>query len=314
MTVEDSNFESLLKQFLHTLQIEKNYSAHTLSAYRRDLQDFAQLALQDNTLGELHNHDIRLYAAACKKRNLASKTISRRLSAVRSFYHYLVKHKVCEHNPALDIAAPKDHKKLPKVIAAESISQLLDIKGDDFKTLRDKALFETLYSAGLRISELISLDVNDINFTDLTLRVLGKGNKTRIAPIGRYAVEALQAWLHIRKNHALTEDSHVDSRADKGGAVFINEKGLRLTVRTVQMRLKKHAQKKGLDQSVHPHMLRHSFATHMLESSRDLRAVQELLGHADISTTQVYTHLDFQYLAKVYDSSHPRASSSKSKK
>lgn len=292
------HFAQQLKSFLQTLQIEKQYSEHTLKAYERDLNDFAHYGLGDDTLSDMHAHDIRRYVGNCKQRSLSSKTISRRLSSIRSFYQYLIKTGVLEHNPAVDISAPKGNKNLPKVVDPDSISQLLNIKGDSFKNLRDKALYEVLYSAGLRVSELVAINKTDIDFGDQTLRVIGKGNKTRIAPIGRYAIQALQDWLKLSLSH------HNEFSYD---AVFINEKGRRLTTRTVQLRLKKLAQEAGLDAHVHPHMLRHSFATHMLESSGDLRSVQELLGHADISTTQVYTHLDFQHLAKVYDAAHPRA-------
>lgn len=292
------DFDKHLKQFLQFLTVEKKYSPNTISAYQRDLNDFASKCVKQNSLDNLHAADIRHYAALCKQAQLSSKSIARRLAAIRSFYTFLNKENICSINPAVDIAAPKSNKTLPKVINPDSISQLLNIKGDDFKTLRDKALFETIYSAGLRISELININQNDIDYADKTIRVLGKGSKTRIVPLGRYAIDAIKDYLNL--SAAYQNDFTQD-------ALFINEKGRRLTTRTVQLRLNKLAEQAGLGQKLHPHMLRHSFATHLLESSGDLRSVQELLGHANLSTTQIYTHVDFQHLAKVYDGAHPRA-------
>ena len=202
-----------------------------------------------------------------------------------------------KNNPAVDIRAPKSARTLPKTLDADTLTQLLEIDSNDILAVRDKTMMELFYSSGLRLSELVNLDLENIDLQESSLRATGKGNKTRILPIGRKAIDALKAWLHRRGEVANTETR----------ALFVSKRGTRISVRSVQQRLDYWRKKQGLEQHIHPHKLRHSFASHILESSGDLRAVQELLGHADISTTQIYTHLDFQHLAKVYDNAHPRA-------
>jgi integrase/recombinase XerC len=219
------------------------------------------------------------------------------LSAWRGFYRYLARDHGYGDNPCLGTRAPKASKRLPHALSPDEAKRLLDVNADGTLALRDKAMFELFYSSGLRLSELTGLAPSDVNYVEATVRVTGKGSKTRIVPVGTQALEALRAWLEAR----------VQIQRCDSGALFVNRLGKRLTPRSVQLRLKTWALKQGMPTNVHPHVLRHSFASHVLQSSGDLRAVQEMLGHASISTTQVYTHLDFQHLAKVYDAAHPRA-------
>ena len=240
---------------------------------------------------------VRAYAARLHRRGLGGRTIQRALSAIRSFYDYLLREGLVQRNPALGVSAPRSPRKLPRVLDVDRVTRLLDREARDPLTLRDKAIIELLYSSGLRVSELVRLDVGDVNLSDSLVEVTGKGNKTRILPVGDAACDAIRAWLLPRVTLARSGEL----------ALFIARTGGRLKARSVQQRLAEWAKRQGLGQRLHPHMLRHSFASHMLESSGDLRAVQELLGHADISTTQVYTSLNFQHLAEVYDRAHPRA-------
>jgi integrase/recombinase XerC len=223
--------------------------------------------------------------------------VQRRLSAARSFFEYLLREGVVERNPAVDIAAPKSDKRLPATVDADRMARLLETAGDETLTLRDRALMELLYSSGLRLSELVGLDVADLDLADRTVRVTGKGGKTRVVPVGRHAVAALSRWLRRRTDLARPGEQ----------ALFLSERKARMSARAVQARVSHWAMRQGVGVKMHPHVFRPSFATHLLESSGDLRAVQELLGHADVSTTQVYTHLDFAHLARVYDQAHPRA-------
>jgi integrase/recombinase XerC len=223
--------------------------------------------------------------------------VQRRLSAVRGFFNYLLRERVVSNNPAVDVRAPKAAKRLPGTLDVDQINQLLDIPADNALAVRDKAIMELFYSSGLRLDELVTLDLGQIDLADRTVRVLGKGRKQRIVPVGRKAEQALRAWLKERGALAAVGET----------ALFVGKNGSRLKHRAVQLRIAYWARRKGLPSHVYPHLFRHSFATHLLESSKDLRGVQELLGHADISTTQVYTHLDFAHLARTYDASHPRA-------
>jgi integrase/recombinase XerC len=223
--------------------------------------------------------------------------VQRRLSAVRSFFNYLLRERLVTSNPAVDVRAPKAAKRLPGTLDVDQINQLLDIPPENALAIRDKAIMELFYSSGLRLDELVTLDTAQLDLPDRTVRVIGKGSKTRVLPVGRKAVEALRIWLKERGALA----------APDATAVFVGRNGDRLKHRAIQLRIAYWARRKGLPAHVHPHLFRHSFATHLLESSKDLRGVQELLGHADISTTQVYTHLDFAHLARTYDASHPRA-------
>ncbi len=285
--------------YLQHLAGERRLSPHTKKAYRRDLKslcEYCQLGGIENW-GQLDSQHIRSFAAACHRQGLSPRSIQRRLSSVRSFYRYLLREGVTGRNPAQDVSAPKAPKRLPKTLDADQMTRLVQVTGDDPQVCRDRALMELLYSSGLRLAELVSLNLPDVDVADRTVRVTGKGNKTRIVPVGRHAIAALRAWLRVRANLANQDET----------AMFVGARGGRISPRTVQARLKRWGRIQGIDASVSPHMFRHSFATHVLESSGDLRAVQELLGHANISTTQIYTHLDFQHLARIYDETHPRA-------
>ena len=295
-----------IEGFLSHLNIERRFSPHTVAAYRHDLQALAGFCAGRSVQrwSALNNFQVRAFAAAEHAGGIAPRSIQRRLSAVRSFYEYLMREGHAKNNPALEVRAPKSKKRLPATLDADQMARLLDFRADDSLSARDKAMMELFYSSGLRLSELVGLKVAAVDLKDRTVRVLGKGAKTRIVPIGRQAIEALQRWLAERA--ALMGKQPVSAGAD-GGAVFVGKSGRPLSVRAVQLRVGLWARRRGLSVHVHPHMFRHSFATHLLESSGDLRGVQELLGHADISTTQVYTHLDFQRLASVYDAAHPRA-------
>lgn len=292
-----------LDQYLDHLGKERRLSPHTTSNYRRDL-----IALRDfcdqsdiNEWQQLDIHDIRRFAGTCHRKGLAPRSIQRRLSAIRGLFNYLIREGQLKTNPAADVPAPKAAKRLPNTLDADTMARLLDIPTDDTEGVRDKAILELLYSSGLRLQELTGLDLENLDLRDCTVRVLGKGNKTRILPIGRYALEALANWLKRRGELAATDET----------AVFVGLRGHRISPRVVQSRVTRWARHQGISQRVYPHLFRHSFATHLLESSGDLRGVQELLGHADISTTQIYTHLDFQHLARIYDEAHPRARKTK---
>ncbi len=294
-----------LDNFLEYLEFEKRYSPHTISNYQRDLSSLLDYlgAQEISEWQAVKPQTIRLFVANRHRKGSGGKSISRQLSAIRSLYQYLQKHQAVSNNPALDIPAPKSGKKLPAALDIENIEQLLNSTDQSAIAVRDRAMIELMYSAGLRLAELINLDLGMLDLSAGMARVTGKGSKQREVPIGRAAIKAVKAWLALRQDMANADEN----------ALFVSNRGTRISPRTVQQRMKQLAQKQGLDQHLHPHKLRHSFASHMLESSGDLRAVQELLGHADISTTQVYTHLDFQHLAKVYDTAHPRARKKKTK-
>lgn len=288
-----------LERFFGYLQHERRLSPHTLTNYERDLTRLREYcdAMGVADWSGLDSHGVRSYVAWRHRKGVGGRTLQRELSALRSLYNFLLREGVVGGNPGVGIPAPKVEKRLPKALDVDQTGHLLDIRDDSPLALRDKAMMEMIYSSGLRLAELISLDLESIDRSDATVRITGKGNKTRVVPVGRAALEALGQWLRVRGQFAAPEQR----------ALFVSRDGERLSPRSVQQRLRQWALKQGLDSRVHPHMLRHSFASHILESSGDLRAVQELLGHADISTTQVYTHLDFQHLAKVYDRAHPRA-------
>ena len=274
-------------------------SPHTVSAYRRDLLALASHAAEAGLRdwAEIDAGHLSGFIATCHRRGLGGRSLQRRLSAIRAFYRHLERAGRVSRNPAQGLRAPKAQKRLPEVLDVDQSARLMAIPGTDPLAIRDRALLELVYSSGLRVSEAVGLDLADLDLVEREVRVTGKGNKRRIVPVGRYAVETMQSWLPVRAECTRPEER----------AVFVGRRGERLSVRAVQKRMYEWGIRQGLDQRVHPHMLRHSFASHLLESSGDLRAVQELLGHADIATTQVYTHLDFQHLAKVYDATHPRA-------
>jgi integrase/recombinase XerC len=291
--------EAEIQQFIDYLKYEKQLAKNTQKSYSRDINNAYHFFSQSNILswGELDNQHIRSYIGHRREHSLSGASIARELSALRRFFDYLLRQKQITKNPAKGISAPKTPRKLPPTPAIEQIEQLLSNTDNGPLLIRDQAMFELFYSCGLRLSELTGLNMLDIQLDEAMLRVLGKGNKQRDIPIGSFAIKALQQWLDCR--HRLVTSNEL--------SVFVSQRGTRISQRMVEYRLKKWATEKGLSIHLHPHMLRHAFASHMLESSGDLRAVQELLGHADISTTQIYTHLDFQHLANVYDQAHPRA-------
>lgn len=288
----------LLTEYLKFLHFERGLSPLTRENYARDIQQLFTLS-DDIALDSLQTTHIRRYIANLHSKGLGGKSIARMLSSWRGFFDYLMQRHGYPNNPAKGLRAPKSAKTLPQALSIEQAIKLVDVREDDLLSVRDHAILELFYSSGLRLSELINLNIDELDFTEGTITVTGKGNKTRIVPLGNHAVTAIQQWLKLR--------SSLLNQHPQEKAVFIGKQGKRMTARNVQYRLKDWAIKQGLDSSVHPHMLRHSFASHVLQSSGDLRAVQEMLGHANISTTQVYTHLDYQHLTKVYDTAHPRA-------
>jgi len=292
-----------IDRFLHHLRTERRLADNTCRHYRRDLEELLDFCRAQG-IGDwqqLDTRQVRQYAAGAHRHGLSGRSIQRRLSAVRSFYNYLLREHQAGSNPAYDVRAPKSERRLPDTLNVDDISRLLSGTATDVLALRDLAILELLYSSGLRLAELVALDLGDLDLVEGMVRVTGKGNKTRVVPVGTRALAALRAWLKLRPTQLAADET----------AVFTGRRGRRLGRRAVQQRVRRQARLLGIPGSVHPHTLRHSFASHLLESSGDLRAVQELLGHADISTTQIYTHLDFQHLARVYDAAHPRARKSK---
>jgi integrase/recombinase XerC len=286
----------LLQGYIEHLMHERRLSAHTTKNYQRDITALLSFA-GDTHPAKLNAHDIRRAIAQLHGRGLDGRSIARMLSAWRGFYHYLARDHGCAQNPCIGIRAPKSAKRLPDALSPDDARQLVEVEDTDALAVRDRAMLELFYSSGLRLAELTSLAPEDVNFADATVRVTGKGGKTRIIPVGSHAATALNAWLEQRA--ALPG---VDAQA-----LFVNRQGRRLGPRAIQSRVQQRGLRQGIAGRVHPHMLRHSFASHVLQSSSDLRAVQEMLGHSSISTTQVYTQLDFQHLAKIYDAAHPRA-------
>jgi len=285
-----------LEKFLEFISVERRLSPLTCKHYKRDIEQLIQLA-DSIAIENLEVHQIRRFIAALHSKGLSGKSIKRTVSAWRGFFDYLSRQGKITVNPCTGVRTPKSEKRLPKVLSPDEAVKLMEIKEEDSASLRDRAMFELLYSSGLRVSELTGLDIDAINFQNGEVRVTGKGNKTRIVPVGKHALDAINEWLTQRALLSTPEEK----------ALFLNRSGKRLSVRSVQLNLKSWAIKQSITSSVHPHVLRHSFASHVLQSSGDLRAVQEMLGHASITSTQVYTHLDFQHLAKIYDSAHPRA-------
>jgi integrase/recombinase XerC len=295
----DESALAWLPRFLAHLSVERRLSAHTDTSYRADLQRFAAYCERNHVRDwrRVDSQHVRMFAAAEFRQGSSPRTIQRRLSALRSFFNFLLRERALEANPAVGVQAPKARKRLPETIDADLMTRLLEFRTDTQLGVRDKAIMELFYSSGLRLSELVGLNLGDVDRGDRTVRVLGKGRKTRVVPVGKHALEAIARWLKERATLATTGEQ----------ALFVGSRGERLGPRAIQKRVAGWAKQQGLGRHVHPHLFRHSFATHLLESSQDLRGVQELLGHANISTTQVYTHLDFQHLAKIYDAAHPRA-------
>lgn len=288
----------LLKEYLEFLNFERGLSPLTRENYARDITQLIKLA-DSTALNELQTNHIRRFIANLHSKGLGGKSIARMLSSWRGFFDFLVNRKGFTNNPVIGLRAPKSPKTLPQALSIEQAVKLVDISDDDVLGIRDHAILELFYSSGLRLSEVVNLNMDVLDFSEGTVIVTGKGNKTRIVPLGSHAIDAIQKWLQTRSQILINNPSEK--------AVFIGLQGRRISTRNIQYRLKEWSIKQGINSSVHPHMLRHSFATHVLQSSGDLRAVQEMLGHANISTTQVYTHLDFQHLSKTYDAAHPRA-------
>lgn len=288
--------ESLATAFIDHLTYERRLSPLTCSSYARDIRILLQY-LSDSDLAQVQLITIRQMIVRLHGKGFSSKSLSRMLSAWRCFYHYLIRDHFFQHNPCIGVRVPKSAQRLPNVLSPDEAAQLLNFESNDVLTVRDSAMFELFYSSGLRLAELTQLKPADVDFEEGTVKVLGKGGKERIVPVGEQALQALRSWLEQR-------DQLLKSGAT---ALFISHRGGPISARTIAYRLKHRGKLQGLHQNVHPHILRHSFASHVLQSSGDLRAVQEMLGHAHITSTQVYTHLDFQHLAKVYDAAHPRA-------
>lgn len=288
----------LLQKYYDYLRIERQLSPHTLSNYQRQLSAIVDILQQNGVQSwqQLNPSMVRFILAESKKSGLHEKSLALRLSALRQFLHYLVLQGELKVNPATGISAPKQGKHLPKNMDQEQVRKLLDNQSKDPIDIRDKAMLELMYSAGLRLSELQGLNLGSINTRVREVRVIGKGNKERILPFGRHASHAIQQWLKVRLCFNPKDD-----------ALFVSALGNRISHRAIQKRMEIWGIKQGLNAHLNPHKLRHSFATHLLEASSDLRAVQELLGHSNLSTTQIYTHLNFQHLAEVYDKAHPRA-------
>lgn len=289
--------QKLLSGYLAYLNNERQYSPLTLESYACDIRHLF-VASDTIELTDIQSHQIRRFIAQLHGKGLGGKSLARKISAWRGFYTYLIRDHRYINNPCAGVRAPKSGRNLPNILSPDEAVRMVEIPvADDVLAMRDKAMFELLYSSGLRLAELVGMDPPALDFAEGTVRITGKGNKTRIVPLGSHAIAALQKWLLVRFTLVKGEEP----------ALFINKNGGRLSARSVQLRMKEWGIKQGISNNVHPHLLRHSFASHVLQSSGDLRAVQEMLGHASISTTQVYTHLDYQYLAKIYDSAHPRA-------
>lgn len=284
------------EQWLQRLAQERHASAHTVDGYRRDLEKLLRHmdTLQLAHFAQLDPNLMRSFIAAQHRAGLAPSSLQRLLSSCRSLFRQLSREGLLAHDPLAGVRGPKLRRKLPQVLDTDEAAALVEVEGDGALNLRDRAMLELFYSSGLRLSELTQLRWLDLDLREGMLRVLGKGNKLRVVPVGRHAVDALTAWGQT-----------TGMRAE--APVFPGRGGAPISPRAVQLRLKTLALQLGSAKRIHPHLLRHTFASHMLESSGDLRAVQELLGHADIATTQIYTHLDFQHLARVYDGAHPRA-------
>jgi integrase/recombinase XerC len=288
--------QQYLNGYLAWLRNEKQYSELTARNYARDLMHLFDLAA-GTPLADLKIHHLRRYIAQLHSQGFGGRSLARMLSAWRGFFTYLIRDHSFADNPCAGLRAPKSPKTLPQSLSPDEATRMVDLPTDTTEAVRDKAIFELFYSSGLRLAELVGLDPEQLDLNAGEVRVTGKGSKTRIVPLGQFAITAIKAWLVVRGQLAKADES----------ALFVGHRGSRISPRVVQLRMKQWGIKQGITSNVHPHLLRHSFATHVLQSSGDLRAVQEMLGHASISTTQVYTHLDFQYLSKIYDAAHPRA-------
>jgi len=282
-----------IDQFLSYLEVEKNYSSHTLLNYKIDLDEFL-VFLGKIPLNEVDYAVLRRFLAMIRGKNLKPRSIARKLSSLRSFFKYLQREKIVNSNPAALLVTPKLDKPLPHFLSEQEAVKMMDAPAEDkVSQYRDKAIFETLYSTGIRVSELVGLDIDDVDFISNIIRVMGKGRKERLVPIGNKALDAIQHYIDCRKQ--------------KVNILFLNKNSTRLSTRSISNIINKYVTKQAIAQHVTPHMFRHSFATHLLNAGADLRSVQELLGHVNLSTTQIYTHLTTDKLKKVYDQAHPRA-------
>ena len=292
-----------LRKFLVHLTNERNLATNTVKNYSRDIEELGRYckSIHLQTWEDLRPHHLREYLAKCQSRGLSGRSQQRKLSAIRSFYKFLNREGVTQSSPAIHVMSQKNTMKLPALLDADQMSKILDVKSKKWSTVRDKAMIELLYSSGLRLAELVGVNLCDVFWEESNIKVRGKGSKERIVPVGSKAMYALQEWKKVRTNRCGKDQT----------ALFLSNRGKRISPRNVQARLKFWQINQQIPGKLHPHMLRHSFASHLLESSGDLRSVQELLGHSDISSTQIYTHLNFQHLAEAYDQAHPRASRKK---
>jgi integrase/recombinase XerC len=288
----------LIEEYKKFISFEKRLNPSSVKSYLRDIN--ALLKLNENKeLNSYKLEDIRKNISILHSKGLGGKSLSRVLSSWRGLFNFLIHQYKFKKNPTLGIKAPKSKKLLPQTLSVDQTVKLVDIKDDSFLGIRDHAILELFYSSGLRLSELVNLNQNDINYDDGTISVIGKGDKERVVPLGSFASKAIKKWIGLRKKiGGVTYENKI---------MFLSQNAKKLTPRAIQYRLKFWAIKQGIPENIHPHLLRHSFASHLLQSSQDLKAVQELLGHENISTTQIYTHLDFQHLSKIYDKTHPRA-------
>lgn len=297
----DTNLSHAVEHYLQYIEVVRGYSAHTVKNYRRDLDKLIEFCSTHNIddISRLNASLLRQWVATLSRDKLSATSIQRHLSSTRSLYKFLARSRSDLDDPTAGVKAPRTPRTLPKSLEPDQVNQLLNHPSETALMARDLAIAELLYSAGLRLSELVGANLNDLDRNEKVITVIGKGQKTRVVPVGGPALTALAEWMKYRPmgKEALGYDS----------PLFVTQRGKRMSPRAVQDRLRQLAIKHGMTQRVHPHVLRHAFASHLLESSGDLRAVQELLGHANIATTQIYTHLDFQHLAKVYDQAHPRA-------
>ena len=297
--------DTLIHSFLRWLEVEKGYSGHTVSGYGRDLSSFAASLPKDIDVKDLETIHVRRFVVSLHGQNSAA-TVGRKLSALRTFFKFLLREKIIANDPIAGIGGPKVGKYLPTFLTVDEVFSLLEAPGKKNRfMLRDRAILELLYSTGIRVAELVSMDILNLDFESEMLRVRGKGNKERLVPVGKVALEAIRGWFPLREQ-LVTERARRGHEVEKK-ALFLNGRGGRLTTRSVERMVKAYGEQAGLPQKVTPHALRHSFATHLLEMGADLRSVQELLGHASLSTTQRYTHLTLDHLTEVYDKAHPHA-------
>ena len=295
---------SYINNYVEFIKFEKRLSVLTIKNYFRDItllkKQWPEKEFKSYTV-----EDIRRSVSKLHQQGINGKSLSRMLSSWRGFFDFLNHRYKFDLNPVIGIKAPKSKKSLPQTLSIDQVIKLINVTDNSFLGIRDRAVLELFYSSGLRLSELVNIKIQDVNINDSTATIFGKGNKSRIVPIGEYAIKALKNWLAIRNN--------MEGLTIENNFIFLSEKAKPLGARSIQYRLKYWAIKQGIPENIHPHLLRHSFASHILQSSQDLRAVQELLGHANISTTQIYTHLDYQHLSKIYDGAHPRAKKNNSK-